>query len=127
NTGLFDPTHVDISSSGAARVRFFIGTYWNQQSSVAVDPSDIMQFASVFSSGNSTDVTMPTNRIRGRLSAGEGAEENLTAAQVTSFLNLFTSTLKGLVPAPGTPTGKFLQDTGGWASVAAGGDVTGPI
>jgi len=39
----------------------------------------------------------------------------------TAQLNAFTTTLKGLVPAPGTATGKFLKDDATWAAPAGGG------
>lgn len=29
NTGLFDKTNLDISTTGAVTVRFYIGSYWN--------------------------------------------------------------------------------------------------
>jgi hypothetical protein len=38
------------------------------------------------------------------------------AAALTAAANAFTTTLKGLVPAPGSVTGKFLKDDGTWAS-----------
>ncbi len=38
-----------------------------------------------------------------------------TATQATAMLNTFTNTLQGLVASPGgSPTGKVLQDDGGW-------------
>lgn len=40
------------------------------------------------------------NRFLGRVSSGTGAVEQLTATQMTAALNAFTSSLKGLVPAP---------------------------
>lgn len=48
----------------------------------------------------------------------------LTAADVaaqTALLNSFTTTLKGLVPPPGSATGKFLKDDGTWAAPGGGG------
>ena len=83
---------------------------------------------------NSTDPANPIvglsdmdqARIKGRASGtGTGAPIDLTAAQATAILNPFTTTLKGLVPAPTTATGRFLKDDGTWASAGAG-DVTGP-
>lgn len=44
----------------------------------------------------------------------------LTPTQVTADLNLFTSTLQGLVPPPVTVTGKLLSDNGTWVSGASG-------
>ena len=58
---------------------------------------------------------LATSTIIGRATAGTGVPEALTAAQATALLNNFTSTLKGLVPPPGTVTGKLLKDNGTWA------------
>jgi hypothetical protein len=44
------------------------------------------------------------------------------AAAGTEALNAFSTTLKGLVPAPGTATGKVLSDSGSWVSLSGGGD-----
>lgn len=48
----------------------------------------------------------------------------LTPTQVTADLNLFTTSLQGLVPAPGSITGKFLKDDGTWASPGGGSSQT---
>lgn len=48
----------------------------------------------------------------------------LTATQLTAELNAATTTLKGLVPAPGTATGKYLKDDLTWGTPA--GSFTGP-
>lgn len=44
----------------------------------------------------------------------------LTPTQVTADLNLFTTSLQGLVSAPGTATGKFLRDDNTWQTVTTG-------
>jgi hypothetical protein len=44
------------------------------------------------------------------------------AAADTAQLNPFTTTLKGLVPAPGTATGRVLSDSGSWVVLGGGGD-----
>lgn len=41
----------------------------------------------------------------------------INAATLTALINVFTASLKGLVPAPVTPAGKFLRDDGTWATV----------
>lgn len=41
NYGLFDSSNINISSTGAARVRFFAGTYYNQQSSQNANKTDV--------------------------------------------------------------------------------------
>jgi hypothetical protein len=52
--------------------------------------------------------------------ANSQPQEN-TPTQVTALLNLFTSALKGLVPASGGGTTNFLRADGSWAAPAGGG------
>ncbi len=62
-----------------------------------------------------------TATFKGRITASTGNVEDLTATQATSLLNLATTTLKGLIPATGTPSGKFLKDDLTWDTPAGGG------
>lgn len=48
----------------------------------------------------------------------------VTNTQLTADLNLFTTTLQGLVPAPGSVSGKVLSDNGTWISAGGTGTVT---
>jgi len=57
-----------------------------------------------------------TNSFIGRDTAGTGVPESLTLARATALLNLFTSALKGLVPASGGGTTNFLRADGVWAA-----------
>ena len=59
---------------------------------------------------------LATSTIIGRATAGTGVPEALTAAQATALLDAFTTTLKGLGPAPGSTSGKMLKDDGTWAT-----------
>lgn len=64
-------------------------------------------------------------RILGRITAAAGDPEALTGTQVTTLLDAFTSTLKGLAPASGGGTTNFLRADGTWAEPpggAGGGD-----
>lgn len=55
--------------------------------------------------------------IKGRASgAGTGAPQDLTGTQATAILDTFTTTLKGLVPPPGTVNGYCLKDDGTWGT-----------
>ena len=65
-------------------------------------------------------VNMTANTIKGRLS-GTGVPSNLTGANVNTILPTFTTTLKGLVPAPTTVSGKVLSDNGTWIVPSSGG------
>lgn len=44
-----------------------------------------------------------------------------------TIIPLATATLAGLAPATGTPSGKYLKDDLTWVTIAAGGDVAGPV
>lgn len=66
-------------------------------------------------------VSIATASILGRNTAGSGAVEVLTAAQVTALLNTVTSSLKGLAPASGGGTTNFLRADGTWAAPPGAG------
>lgn len=64
--------------------------------------------------------THPATNINDSTAAGRAM---LTAADVaaqTALLNVATTLLKGLVPAPATATGRFLRDDLTWAAAPAG-------
>lgn len=46
NHGLFDNVNVNITVTGACRIRFYLGSYWNYQSSAVPSSSDISQYYS---------------------------------------------------------------------------------
>lgn len=62
-----------------------------------------------------------TARIIGRVTAGTGDPESLTGTQVTTLLDVFTTSLKGVVPASGGGTTNFLRADGTWAAPPGGG------
>lgn len=58
-----------------------------------------------------------TARILGRVTASSGDPEELTGTQATTLIDVFTSALKGLVPAPGgSGSTRFLCEDGTWKS-----------
>jgi hypothetical protein len=61
------------------------------------------------------------NRILGRISAGAGDVEEITGTQLTTIIDAFTTTLKGVVPASGGGTTNFLRADGTWAAPPTGG------
>ena len=65
---------------------------------------------------NAKLANMTTGTIKGRVTNSTGSPQDLSSAQATSLLDTFTSNAKGLVPAPGNPTGRFLKDDGTWVS-----------
>lgn len=60
-----------------------------------------------------------TARLLGRITAGAGDTEELTGTQATTLLDVFTSVLKGLVPASGGGTTNFLRADGTFAAPTA--------
>lgn len=69
------------------------------------------------------DIT--TARILGRVTAGSGDPEQLTGTEVTTLLDTFTTSLKGLAPASGGGTSNFLRADGTWAvPPGTGGGIT---
>lgn len=57
NWGLFDNKNIDVSVSGPCRVRFFVGSYWNFNSSVNSSTEDSQQFSSILSQSSSSGGT----------------------------------------------------------------------
>lgn len=68
---------------------------------------------------NAKMANMTSARIKGRITAGSGAPEDLTGTQLTTLLDVFTTSLKGVVPASGGGTTTFLRADGTWASPSA--------
>ncbi len=64
---------------------------------------------------------MPAARIKGRTSAGTGDPQDLTGAQATALLDIFSPSTKGLAPASGGGAANFLRADGIWAAPAGGG------
>lgn len=61
-----------------------------------------------------------TSRFIGRITAGAGDPEELTGTQATTLLDVFTTTLKGLVPSGGSAS-TFLRGDATWQTISAGG------
>ena len=69
---------------------------------------------------NTKLATMPTLTIKGNNTGGTANAADLTVAQVNAILPVFTTTLNGLVNAPGSATGKVLSDNGTWVTNGTG-------
>jgi len=63
-----------------------------------------------------------TNRVIGRV-VSSGPPEELTGTQITAMSDVFTTTLKGLVPPSGGTVGNFLRDDGTWTTSPGSGTV----
>jgi hypothetical protein len=70
---------------------------------------------------NAKLANVSTATLKGRVSAGSGDPEDLTGTQATTLLDVFTSALKGLVPASGGGTTNFLRADGTFAAPPGGG------
>ena len=64
------------------------------------------------------------NSIIGNNTGSSATPLALTATQVTAMLNVFNSTLNGLVPLSGGGTTNFLRADGTWAAPSGGGSIT---
>lgn len=63
---------------------------------------------------------MPTLTVKGRVAAGTGAPTDLTGSQVTTLLDVFNTTRKGVVPQPTSDDAsakKLLAADGTWIGV----------
>ncbi len=65
---------------------------------------------------NADLVDMPNNRVKGNVSGSTGVTQDLTATELTTLINTFTSGLKGAVPASGGGTTNFLRADGTFAT-----------
>lgn len=75
---------------------------------------DLAAKANVAHTHVATDISNSTAAGRAMLTAADGAAQ-------TALLNLFTTALKGLVPASGGGTTNFLRADGTWAAPPGGG------
>lgn len=57
NWGLFDDKSLDITVTGPCRVRFFVGSYWNFNSTVNNTDQDTQQFSSILQTKSDTSST----------------------------------------------------------------------
>ncbi len=76
---------------------------------------------------NAKLANVATATFKGRTTAGTGDPEDLTATQATALLNLFSSSLKGLVPSSGGGTTNFLRADGTFASPGGITQLTGDV
>jgi len=64
-----------------------------------------------------------TNTFLGRSSSGAGVVEELTTANATGILDVFTDVLQGVVPGSGGGTTNFLRADGTWAVAGGAGNL----
>jgi hypothetical protein len=97
----------------AARFGALTGDVTNSAGSYATTiAANAVTFAKFQQIGNNTVV--------GNVSGGTANASALTATQLTTLVNTFTTSLSGAVPAPGSVTGKVLSDNGTWVTNGTG-------
>lgn len=78
---------------------------------------------------NTKLANMADQTVKGNNSGGVGDPQDISTGALTGMLNLFTSLVKGIVPASGGGTTNYLRADGSWATPpaagAAGGDLAG--
>jgi hypothetical protein len=70
---------------------------------------------------NAKLATVPTLTVKGNNTGVAAAPTDLTVAQITALLGIFTTSLQGVVPSSGGGTVNFLRADGTWAAPAAAG------
>jgi hypothetical protein len=69
---------------------------------------------------NALLATMAANTIKGNNTGGVAQPLDLTSAQATALLALFTSTLQGLTPASGGGSNNLLRSDATWTNAVGG-------
>lgn len=125
-----DPNNGDFYYNTTSNVfRQYTGGAWSNVGSGSGTVTSISVASSNGLAGSSSGGATPTLTLSttatGFLQGNGTAITGLTATQVTADLNLFTSSLQGLVPGSGGGTTNFLRADGTWATPASGsGTVT---
>ena len=129
NTGLFDSTNMNITTTGACRLRFYIGTYWNFTSSVVPSPTDFVQFGSngLINPMQTTGDTIYASNASGapaRLGIGAKGTIYLSNGSIPGWSTLASA---GIMPNPMNTVGAIPYSTnvaGVPASLALGASGT---
>jgi Protein of unknown function (DUF2793) len=108
-----DNFHVKVSPDGSA---------WTE--AMVIDKTTGAVSLANNSIGNAALADVGAATLKGRVTAGNGDPQDLTGTQATTLLDVFTSGLKGLVPASGGGTTNFLRADGTFAVPAGGGGIS---
>jgi hypothetical protein len=125
-TGFSGRAEVGLAGDDDFRVKVSAdGSSWSN--AIAISRTNGQVTLANNSVGNTALADMPAARFKGRASAGTGDPEDLSGAQATTLLDVFTAALKGLAPASGGGTSNFLRADGTWATPAGGGGSSDPL
>lgn len=107
---------VQVNAAGAGGINQLTGD-------VTAGPGVGSQAATIAANAvtNAKLAEMATLTIKGNNTGGTTEPLDLTAAEVTAILNVFSDVLQGLVPASGGGTTNFLRADGTWAAAGGGG------
>lgn len=103
NNGLFDATYADVTATGACRLRFYIGTYWNYQGVNQNDPTDSMSFGQAISSASELAGRSIVNQINVPLTEDQLASGAFTGSNTTKYVirNLIDDVIYATAPVAG--------------------------
>jgi hypothetical protein len=116
---------VDISGTTVVRSALIGDVTAPQGSNTTTIANDAVTTVKILDNAvtNAKLADMAASTIKGR-TAGSGDPQDLTGTQVTTLLDPFTSSLKGLVTASGGGTRNYARADGTWAAPAQGSSVT---
>jgi len=105
----------DVTGSGTGSFAATISANAVTNAKLAQMAANTVKVNATASTTNAQDLVMGLSTMLARLASG-----NIVAAtptQITALLNVFTSVLKGLVPASGGGTTNFLRADGTWNAI----------
>lgn len=123
STGAVTLGNPGVSTKGGIESYAAVTNQWiNTISTSGVPSSTQPAFSNI--SGSITLAQFPLiadNTVLGSVTSGSNVPVALTATQLTTIPNVFTSSLQGMAPASGGGTTNFLRADGSWAVPAGGG------
>lgn len=114
-------------NAGATALEYFTSTFLTDNQTITLSSDVTGSGTTAIATTIANDVVtnaklsnMATATFKARITAGTGDPEDITGTQATTLLDVFTDSLKGLVPASGGGTANFLRADGIWAAPGIG-------
>jgi hypothetical protein len=121
------PAHTGDATSSAGSLALTLATVNSNTGSWGLAGS-VAQFTvnakGLITAAANVAISIASTAISDATAAGRAMLTAASATAQTALLDVFGTSAKGLVPAPGSVTGKVLSDNGTWVTVA-GGAATG--